>query len=60
LTEARLAFNKLNVGETLQISTDSFKAMLTIPEFFRDEGQSVLRVEEPKEDRWEIYIRKEK
>jgi len=50
----------MNVGETLQISTDSFKAKLSIPEFFRDDGQNVLRVDEPKEDRWEIFVQKNK
>jgi len=48
----------MNVGETLRISTDYFRAMKNIPDFFRDEGQNILRVDKTGEDRWEIFVQK--
>ena len=57
---SKLAIEKMNVGEVLEIILDHKQAIENVPKSMENEGQKVLKVEQTGEKEWHIYVRKDK
>ncbi len=57
---SKLAIEKMNVGEVLQIITDHKAASENVPKSMENEGQKVLKIEQQGEKEWHIYVRKDR
>ncbi|HAK59274.1 MAG TPA: hypothetical protein DCO77_02675 [Nitrospiraceae bacterium] len=57
---SKLAIEKMNVGEVLEIFLDHRPAVDNVPKSMEAEGQKVLSVEKINETDWRILVKKEK
>ena len=57
---SKLAIEKMNVGEVLEIILDHKAAVENVPKSMENEGQKVLLVEHTSEKEWRIVVRKDK
>lgn len=57
---SKLAIEKMNVGEVLEILLDHRPAVDNVPKSMEAEGQKVLSVEKINETDWRILVKKEK
>ncbi len=57
---SKLAMEKMNVGEVLEIILDHRQAIENVPRSMENEGQKVLKVEQTGEKEWRIVVRKDK
>jgi TusA-related sulfurtransferase len=57
---SKLAIEKMNVGEVLEIILDHKAAVENVPKSMENEGQKVLAVEQTSEKEWRIVVRKDK
>jgi tRNA 2-thiouridine synthesizing protein A len=57
---SKLAIEKMNLGEVLEIVTDHKPASENVPRSMENEGQKVLKIEQTSEKEWHIVVRKDK
>ncbi len=57
---SKLAIEKMNLGEVLEIVTDHKPASENVPRSMEGEGQKVLKIEQLGEKEWHIFVRKDK
>ncbi len=57
---SKLAMEKMNVGEVLEIILDHKPAVENVPRSMENEGQKVLVIEKLNDTDWRIVVRKEK
>jgi len=57
---SKLAIEKMNVGEVLEIILDHKPAVENVPKSMENEGQKVMKVEQTGEKEWHIIVRKDK
>ncbi len=55
---SKLAVEKMNLGEIIEIITDHKQAREDIPRNFANEGQQVIRIDQTAEEEWHIFVRK--
>lgn len=56
---SKLAIEKMNLGEVLEIITDHKPASENVPRSMENEGQKVLKIDQSGEKEWHLYIRKD-
>lgn len=56
---SKLAIEKMNIGEVLEIILDHRPAVDNVPRSMQNEGQKVLKIEQTGEKEWHIFVRKE-
>jgi tRNA 2-thiouridine synthesizing protein A len=57
---SKLAIEKMNIGEVLEIILDHKAAVENVPKSMENEGQKVLVVEQTSDKEWRIVVRKDK
>jgi TusA-related sulfurtransferase len=57
---SKLAIEKMNVGEVLEIILDHKAAVENVPKSMENEGQKVLKIEQTGEKEWHIVVRKDR
>jgi tRNA 2-thiouridine synthesizing protein A len=57
---SKLAIEKMNLGEVLEIVTDHKPASENVPRSMENEGQKVLKVQQSGEKEWHIVVRKDR
>lgn len=57
---SKLAIEKMNLGEVLEIVTDHKPASENVPRSMENEGQKVLNVQQTGEKEWHIVVRKDR
>lgn len=57
---SKLALEKMNLGEVLEIITDHKPASENVPKSMENEGQKVLKIDMVGEKEWHIFVRKDK
>ncbi|MDA8422132.1 MAG: sulfurtransferase TusA family protein [Nitrospiraceae bacterium] len=57
---SKLAIEKMNLGEVLEIVTDHKPASENVPRSMENEGQKVLKIDQTGEKEWRILVRKDK
>ena len=57
---SKLAIEKMNLGEVLEIILDHKPAVENVPKSMENEGQKVLSIDKTGEKEWRIIVRKEK
>jgi len=57
---SKLAIEKMNLGETLEIITDHKAASENVPKSMENEGQKVLKIDQTGENEWHLFVRKDK
>ena len=57
---SKLAIEKMNLGEVLEIILDHKAAVENVPKSMENEGQKVLTVEQTGDNEWRIVVRKDK
>jgi TusA-related sulfurtransferase len=57
---SKLAVEKMNVGEVLEIILDHKPAVENVPRSMENEGQKVLKIDQTGEKEWHIFVRKDK
>lgn len=57
---SKLAMEKMNIGEVLEIVTDHKPASENVPKSMENEGQTVLKIEQTAEKEWRIFVRKDR
>lgn len=57
---SKLAIEKMELGQVLEIVTDHRPASENVPRSMENEGQKVLKIEQTAEKEWHIYVRKDK
>lgn len=57
---SKLAIEKMNLGEVLEIVTDHKPASENVPRSMENEGQKVLKIDQVSEKEWHIFVRKDK
>ncbi len=57
---SKLAIEKMNLGEVLEIILDHKPAIENVPKSMENEGQKVLKVEQTGEKEWHIVVRKDR
>jgi tRNA 2-thiouridine synthesizing protein A len=57
---SKLAIEKMNIGETLEIILDHKPAAENVPKSMENEGQKVLKIDQTGEHEWHLFIRKDK
>ena len=57
---SKLAIEKMNVGEVLEIIFDYQPAIENVPKSMENEGQKVLKIEKTGEKEWHIFVRKDR
>ena len=57
---SKLAIEKMNLGEVLEIILDHKPAVENVPKSMENEGQKLLKIEQPGEKQWHLFIRKDK
>lgn len=56
---SKLAIEKMNLGEVLEIILDHRAAVDNVPKSMENEGQKVLKIEQTGEKEWRIVVRKD-
>jgi TusA-related sulfurtransferase len=57
---SKLAIEKMNLGEVLEIVTDHKPASENVPRSMENEGQKVLKIDQTGEKEWHIFVRKDR
>ena len=57
---SKLAMEKMNVGEVLEIILDHKPAVENVPKSMENEGQKVLKIDQTGEHEWHLVFRKDK
>ncbi len=57
---SKLAIEKMNVGEVLEIILDHKPAVENGPKSMENEGQKVLKIDQTGEKEWHIFVRKDR
>jgi tRNA 2-thiouridine synthesizing protein A len=57
---AKLALEKMAIGEVLEIIVDHQPAAVNVPRSMEQEGQTVLGVELHAEAEWHLFVRKDR
>lgn len=57
---AKLAIEKMNLGEVLEIVIDHQPASVNLPRSMENEGQKILKIDQSGEKEWRIFVRKDK
>ncbi len=57
---SKLAIEKMNLGEVLEIILDHKPAVENVPKSMENEGQKVLSIDKTGEKEWRIIVRKDK
>ncbi len=57
---SKLAIEKMNLGEVLEIIVDHQPAAVNVPRSMEHEGQTVLKVERTGEAEWRLFVRKDR
>jgi len=57
---SKLAIEKMELGQILEIVTDHKPASENVPRSMENEGQKVLAIEQTSEKEWHILVRKDK
>lgn len=57
---SKLAIEKMNIGEVLEIVLDHRPAVDNVPRSMENEGQKVLKIEQTGDKEWHIFVRKDK
>jgi TusA-related sulfurtransferase len=57
---SKLALEKMNLGEVLEIIFDHKPATENVPRSMENEGQKVLKIEQTAEKEWHVFVRKDK
>jgi tRNA 2-thiouridine synthesizing protein A len=57
---SKLAIEKMNLGEVLEIVTDHKPASENVPRSMESEGQKVLKIDQTGEKEWHILVRKDR
>jgi len=57
---SKLAIEKLNLGEVLEIIFDHQPAIVNVPKSMENEGQKVLKIDQTGEKEWHVFVRKDK
>jgi len=57
---SKLAIEKMNVGEVLEIILDHKPAVENVPKSMENEGQKVLKIDQTGEKEWHVFVRKDK
>jgi TusA-related sulfurtransferase len=57
---SKLAIEKMNLGEVLEIIVDHKPAVDNVPKSMENEGQKILKIDQTAEKEWHIYVRKDK
>jgi TusA-related sulfurtransferase len=57
---SKLAIEKMNLGEVLEIVLDHRPAVENVPKSMENEGQKLLKVDQTGEKEWHVFIRKDK
>jgi tRNA 2-thiouridine synthesizing protein A len=57
---SKLAIEKLNLGEVLEIIFDHQPAIENVPRSMENEGQKVLKIDQTGEKEWHVFVRKDK
>lgn len=57
---SKLAIEKINIGEVLEIVLDHEPASINVPKSMENEGQKVLKIEKTGEKEWHIFVRKDR
>jgi len=57
---AKLAMEKMALGEVLEIIVDHEPAAVNVPRSMEHEGQAVLGVEQTGEKEWRLFVRKDR
>ena len=57
---SKLAIEKMNLGEVIEIITDHKAASENVPKSMENEGQKVLKIEQTGENEWHLFVRKDK
>ena len=57
---SKLAIEKMDVGEVLEIILDHKPAVENVPKSMENEGQKVLKIEQTGEKEWHIFVRKDR
>ncbi|HTG01469.1 MAG TPA: sulfurtransferase TusA family protein [Nitrospirota bacterium] len=57
---SKLAIEKMNLGEVLEIVTDHKPASENVPRSMESEGQKILKIEQTGDKEWHIFVRKDK
>ena len=57
---SKLAIEKMELGQVLEIVTDHKPASENVPRSMENEGQKVLAIEQIGEKEWHILVRKDK
>lgn len=57
---SKLAIEKMNLGEVLEIVTDHKPASENVPRSMENEDQKVLKIDQVGEKEWHIFVRKDK
>ena len=57
---SKLAMEKMNVGEVLEIILDHKPAVENVPKSMENEGQKVLKIDQTGEKEWHLVFRKDK
>ena len=55
---SKLAIEKMNLGDVLEIVVDHRPAVDNVPKSMENEGQKVLKIEQAGEKEWHIFVRK--
>lgn len=57
---SKLAIEKMNLGEVLEIIFDHQPATENVPKSMENEGQKVLKIDQTSEKEWHVFVRKDK
>lgn len=57
---SKLAIEKMNIGEILEIVLDHRPAVDNVPRSLENEGQKVLKIVQSGEKEWHIYVWKDR
>ena len=57
---SKLAIEKMNIGEVLEIILDHKPAIENVPKSMENEGQKVLKIDQTGEKEWHLFVRKDR
>jgi len=57
---SKLAIEKMNLGEVLEIIFDHKPAIENVPKSMENEGQKLLKIDQTGEKEWHVFVRKDK
>jgi TusA-related sulfurtransferase len=57
---SKLAIEKMELGQVLEIVTDHKPASENVPKSMENEGQKVLKIDQVGEKEWHLFVRKDK